>query len=105
MKRVRVLIYPVGENPREERIASDLQTLQGLVGGYIEIVTLERTPDGGSLGLVCNEEGWLIPLPPNRRVPGVDLIAGQFLIVRHDAEGELMSLSGSDIARWRERIP
>jgi hypothetical protein len=104
-KTVRVLIYPVDESPRSEMVEPELTTLQSLVSGYIEVVGLKRLPDGGSIDLVCNEEGRLIPLPPNRYVPGVDFIRGQFLIVRHDAEGELASLSKRDVALLKGELP
>jgi hypothetical protein len=102
-QKIRVLIYPVGEPPREVVIDSDLSAFQKVVGGYIEVVGLACLPSGGTIDLICNEEGLIYGLPFNRYVDG-HRIVGQFLIMRHNSEGEPSSLSPVDVRRYTRVI-
>jgi Domain of unknown function (DUF3846) len=74
-KNIRVLVYEPGKEPEERTIPNNLEALQGIVGGDIEVVSLSR-----SLKLICNEEGRLRGLPPNRVVPHFGAICGTFLV-------------------------
>ena len=76
-------------------IPNTLEALHAAVGGYVEAVSLDY-----GVCLLCNEEGKLIGLPPNRQV-GNDIIAGTFLIVG-EADGEFRSLSDADAAHYAE---
>ena len=77
-------------------LENELQALQEAVSigaeytGLIEIINLDR---GGCL--LCNEEGKLIGLEPNRRLYN-DIICGVFYIIGEDENGELASLSEED---------
>ena len=72
-----------------------LETLQKLVGGYIEVLPLSD-PDENVV-LICNEEGWLRNMNANRVVFNSDsgdvlsVIAGDFLILteKENEDGEL----------------
>lgn len=77
---INVLYYAVGKDVARVSIANELEELQRLVGGYIECVGLLD-----DVVLICNEEGKLDGLPPNRRISG-DMIVGDFLIVGQDGE-------------------
>lgn len=58
---VRALLLPPGEEPaRFIDTPTDLTTLQGLVGGYVQALRLSEEVD-----LFCNEEGKLERLPVN----------------------------------------
>lgn len=68
-----------------------IKEMQKLVGGYIECVSLSRY-----LTLVCNEEGKLLRLPPNRKI-AIDYICGPFFITRVKGD-DFISLTAEDIA-------
>jgi hypothetical protein len=55
--------------------------------GLIEFVYLED-----NVSILCNEEGKLIGLEPNRRL-GNDILCGVFYVVAENEDGELMSLT------------
>ena len=67
-----------------------LETLQAIVGGYIEHVSATKT-----LGLLVNEEGAILGLPPNAFFPPY---LGNIIIVGEPADGEddLRSLSETE---------
>lgn len=96
----RILSVPVGGSPLELTIPRGLEAMQKLVGGYIEMVTLEEGID-----LVCNEEGKLQGLPANRDIPELrDTIRGDFFISRHDEEGETVDLTDADVKKYTKRF-
>lgn len=83
-------------------VKNELRALQEAVSigadyvGLIEILDLdERTC------ILCNEEGKLINLMPNRRV-GDDIICGVFYVVGQDREGNLTSLTDEQIEHYSE---
>lgn len=101
----------VPEDPSEE-----LQAIQGIVGGWIEIV-----PYGGECTVFCNEEGKIQGLPKNRRgnhIFGVenDYLVGNLVVLGpSDSTGDttglepeevetileaLNRISEKDMARW-----
>lgn len=97
----RILLFPVKKDPEIVVIAAGLKPMQDIVGGYIENVTLE---DG--LGLICNEEGRLTGLPPNRWVDELeDVVRGQFFISRYNDEGETTDITDADIKKYKEKYP
>ena len=71
-----------GKAPYETQIGSDLQSMQALVGGYIQAVY----PFEQSVALVCCESGKLDGLTLNRALRDADgdiydIVAGNFFIV------------------------
>ena len=79
---MNVLMVEPGKAPYETQIGSDLQSMQALVGGYIQAVYPYEEP----VALICNEDGKLDGLPFNRalRDPDgdiYDIVAGKFFIV------------------------
>lgn len=82
-------------------IENTLKAKQNFVGGTIQVISLNDAVD-----LICNDEGKLIGLPPNRALLyGVskldtvyDFIAGNCLCVRHDDEGNFTSILDEDLA-------
>ena len=59
-EKIKVIIKEPGKAPEIKTITNDLGTLQSIVGGYIEAVTL-----ASGLVIICNEEGKLWNLPYN----------------------------------------
>lgn len=88
-----MIYHPGIKEPEIKEIPNDIKAFQAIVRGYIEVITFLK--DRNDILLVCNEEGKLLNLPPNRKVNG-DTICGDFFIVR--AEGaEFVSLTELDI--------
>ncbi len=96
-EQIRVLKVEPGRPSEEITMPNTLKAFQAAVGGYIEVLDL-----GGDALLVCNEEGKLMGLPPNRRI-GDDVIAGTFLIAG-SADGEFCSLSDEDAAHYAKEF-
>ena len=59
---MNVLMVEPGKAPYEAQIGDDLQSMQALVGGYIQAVYPFEQP----VALVCRESGKLDGLPLNR---------------------------------------
>lgn len=94
---IRVLVVEPMKLPQLRVIPNSLDSLQALVGGYIEVVS---PFPGDSAVLVCNEEGKLLGLPLNRSV-GDDIIAGTFVIVGSDPKtGSFVSLTNRQVERY-----
>ena len=79
---MNVLMVEPGKAPYEMQIGSDLQSMQALVGGYIQAVSPYEEP----VALICNEGGKLDGLPLNRALRDADgdvyeIVAGKFFIV------------------------
>ena len=79
---MNVLMMEPGKAPYETQIGSDLQSMQALVGGYIQAVYPFEQP----VVLVCCESGKLDRLPLNRALRDsdgdiYDIVAGNFFIV------------------------
>ena len=78
---MNVLMVEPGKTPYETQIGGDLQSMQTVVGGYLEAVY----PFEQSVALVCNEDGKRDGLPLNRALRDsdgdvYDIIAGNFFI-------------------------
>lgn len=90
---IHVLQVEPHKHPQSVTLPNDLDSLQKAVSigsdyqGLIELVWLE---DG--VLILCNEEGKLNGLEPNRRL-GNDILCGVFYVVSENDEGNLASLS------------
>ena len=78
---MNVLMVEPGKAPYETQIVDDLQSMQALVGGYIQAVYPFEQP----VALVCRESGKLDGLTLNRALRDsdgdiYDIIAGTFFI-------------------------
>lgn len=91
MKENIKVVRCVPEQPREVLVINDeLETLQSLVGGYIETLYFS---DG--LVAIVDEEGMLKDLPIQffRNMP----LLGTIILTRLDEEGIMISLSDEEI--------
>ena len=95
---ITVLKIEVGEPPEIKEIPNELSCLQHEVSGLIECVYL----DDGSIA-VCNEEGKLNGMEPNRRL-GADIICGPFFICGDTNDGDFASLSEEQIQKYSEKF-
>ena len=79
---MNVLMVEPGKAPYETQIGDDLQSMQAVVGGYIQAVYPFEQP----VALVCRESGKLDGLTLNRALCDADgdiydIVAGNFFIV------------------------
>jgi hypothetical protein len=87
---IRVVVCRTGQGPVEETIDGGLESMQKLVGGYIEMVHL-----GGGISAVCNEEGIMLGLPQNACG-----FLGDFFFTRTDPRtGDGVSLTDADVRK------
>lgn len=100
--RIKVLKVEPLEKPTVCYLENKLEALQEAVSidaeyvGLIEIIDIdERTC------ILCNEEGKLIGLMPNRRL-GDDIICGIFYVTGQNEEGDLTSLTDEEIRHYSE---
>jgi hypothetical protein len=101
-QHIKALKIAPMERPEICYLENKLESLQKAVSigadyvGLIEIIDLdERTC------IVCNEEGKLINLMPNRRI-GDDIICGVFYVTGQNDEGDLTSLTDEQIEHYSE---
>ena len=93
--KVEPMKYPVIAT-----LTNDLDHLQKAVSigadyqGLIEFVYLDD-----NVSILCNEEGKLIGLEPNRRL-GEDILCGVFYLVAEDKNGNLKSLTPAQQDRY-----
>ncbi len=77
-------------------IENTLEAKQKYVQGLIQVVSLNSQID-----IICNDEGKLIGLEPNRAFMDgediLDIFVGDILACRHDAEGNFTSIKEEDI--------
>lgn len=78
---MKVLLVEPNRIPREIEIPNTLEAMQKVVGGPIE--AMYPFPD--KVAIICNEEGKIDCLPPNRMLKddsgsAYDIIAGNFFI-------------------------
>lgn len=92
-KEITVVKVEPMKEPVIANLINDLDHLQKAVSigadyqGLIEFVYLED-----NVSILCNEEGKLIGLPPNRRFYD-DILCGVFYVVAEDDDGNLISLT------------
>ena len=91
-KEIKVLKIAPGKAPEVVMLENTLHSLQVAVSegapnvGLIEIIEISE------VCILCNEEGKLIGLEPNRRI-GRDILCGTFYLTGQDYEsGDLSSL-------------
>ena len=94
-----VLIVEPEKAPRMASITGDLNSLQQVVGGYIEAVY----PYDDPVAIVCHEEGKLIGLPLNRKLEDYDIIAGTFIVCGLGEE-DFDSLTPELAKKYREKF-
>lgn len=96
-ENLRILMVEPRKAPYEASIPHELTAMQQTVGGLIEVV---RNGDGTLI--ISNEEGKLLGMEGNRRIPG-DVLAGPFFVVG-DAGETFRSLTEEELERYRERF-
>lgn len=79
---MKVLVIEPLKDPYAVEIDGKLETMQKIIGGLIQMIIPFDDPE---IALICNDEGKLMGLPPNRALYDdkgniVDIISGNFFI-------------------------
>ena len=101
-KTIKVLVVEPMKPCRVQEIGGDLESMQAIVGGYIE----EVAPFSEPVAIVCNEEGKLQGLPYNRPLVDrnglpYDILCGTFFIAGVQGE-HFVSLTDDQIRSYKE---
>lgn len=102
---VKVSPQKPGEISKIENTLRGLQTSVSVEAPYIGLIEIIH-PDNEEdwkICLLCNEEGKILNLPPNRRV-GDDIICGTFYITSQDRFGNLASLNEEQKQKYLKRF-
>lgn len=100
-KVIEVLMVEPHEKPRIVCLDNNLTALQTAVSigadyrGLIEIIPLND-----DVCILCNEEAKIIGLEPNRRL-WRDVLCGVFYVAGQDDDGNLCSLSSSNMEYYK----
>ena len=89
---IEVMVFEPGKTGELRTIDDSLESMQKIVGGYIELSTISSR-----LAAVCNEDGLALRLPANRWG-----FVGTFFVVGLKSS-EYVSLTESDKISLRER--
>lgn len=99
--KIKVLVVEPMQPCRVQEISTGLESMQAIVGGYIE----EVTPFTDPVAIVCNEQGKMQGLPFNRPLVDrhglpYDVLCGTFFIA--GVEGEhFISLTEEQIQKYK----
>ena len=95
---------------KEKEIENTLESLQKIVGGWIEIPYLSQRFAEETIDVIINEEGKLIGLEPqiavvkkdNNKI--LDLVVGNCIFASHDEEGDTIGLNDKQIEIIKEEL-
>lgn len=103
MATIKILVVEPMKAPYVKEIEHTLRNLQAEVGGYIEAVY----PFEDTVAIICNEEGKLCGMKPNRALYHegkiYDILHGTFFVAGVGAE-DFCSLTDAQIALYTERF-
>lgn len=103
---MQVVIVEPQKKPEVREIGNSLEAMQQVVGGFIEALY----PFDEPVALICNEEGKLMDLPPNRALRDdtgevYDIISGTFFLCSTPPDSEhFESLTGQQVNTYLERF-
>lgn len=104
MTALRVIVKHPGRAPQVAMIDGALNSLQHVVGGFIEVMHI-----GGGMDLVFNEEGLLLGLKRNAQIFGgagtAEIVGSMFFVGVDVSVGAFRSLTDAQtvllLSRWR----
>ena len=103
---MKILVVEPGKEPKIKEIDGNLESMQKIVGGYIEAIH----PFDDPIALVCNDEGKINGLPPNRILIDktgdiLDIICGTFFLCEAlPTEENFTGLSDTEVRKYMERL-
>jgi len=77
---MKIIYKAPGQHPREMVVPNELKTLQDLVGGYIETITIDE-----ETVMIVNEEGALRGMPFNVEAWGIPVV-GPLIVCGRDGD-------------------
>ena len=101
-----ILLIQPGEKPALTEIDGTLESMQKMVGGYIQVLY----PFDDPIALICNEEGKFLGLPLNRGLRDIcgriyDVIAGTFFLCGAPPDTDhLDSLPEELVGKYQKRF-
>ena len=104
---MNVLVIEPMKEPYVKEIDGKLKTLQGFVGGLIQVL---YPFEDEHIALICNDEGKLLGLPLNRALRNsrgeiYDIVSGTFLICSAPPDSESFeSLSDEQIQKYIKKF-
>jgi hypothetical protein len=105
---IQVVVVEPMKPPYKKYIPNTLESMNELVGGYIEIIRMGNTETGGNIAITLNEEGKLMNLPMNRMIfarNGVaDVFVGTFFITAFNMQGDNISLNDAECEKLIKRF-
>lgn len=102
VEKIQILVVKPGKRPERAEIGLELKDMQAVVGGDIE----EYQPFDDEAAVVCNAEGKINRLPPNRAIYSrngelMDVIAGTFFVCNAPISSDtFQSLSEEQIEKY-----
>ena len=107
---MKVLVLSNGEL-KEQEIGNELEDLQRIVGGYIEIPFLGNVFRNNGIDVIINEEGKFIEgLNAEIAIVGkehgsiLDIVYGNCIFASHDEAGETVGLTEEQMRIVREEL-
>ena len=104
---MRILLIEPERPAVEKEIDGSLKSMQGIVGGTIQAVY----PFADSVALICNDEGKLLGLQPNRSLREentgrvYDVVVGTFFLCGAPAGAEnFASLTDEQMQKYKKRF-
>ena len=104
---MRILLIEPGQPTVEKEINGSLKSMQEIVGGTIQAVY----PFADSVALICNDEGKLLGLQPNRSLREentgrvYDVVVGTFFLCGAPAGAEnFASLTDEQMQKYKKRF-
>ena len=101
-----ILLIAPGKAPEKREIDGEPKTMQNIVGGTIQAIY----PFEDTAALICNDDGKLLKLPPNRALYDedgslCDIVAGTFFLCDAPPDAEsFASLTGEQIDVYTKRF-
>lgn len=99
-RSIKIVVVEPEKPARITDIGDGLDSMQAVVGGYIQVISAQAIPGGKNLShdliLVLNEEGKLDDLPYNFKIwDGADYIVGTCFVCK-EKDDEMVGLSDEE---------
>ena len=101
---MKILVVQPGKKPKAREINGSLESMQSVVGGYIQAIYPFEEP----IALVCNEEGKINGFHANRALVSkdgdvLDIICGTFFLCEAPPqEAKFTSLNDDEIKHYTD---
>lgn len=110
LSNMKVLVLSNGEFTTQE-ITNELEDLQKIVGGYIEIPYLSKVFNENEIDIIINEEGKFIDglkaeiaVIDGETKQILDIVYGNCIFASHDTEGNTTELNDKQIEIIKEEL-